>query len=52
MPAAEWKGFPLSLIDAYYDVRYGDKPLNEETIDRLENQLTRFESLLTQPAKL
>ena len=44
--AADWGHFPLSLVDAYYDVRYGARELSEQTLAVLENQLARFESLL------
>ena len=45
----EWDGFPVSLVDAYYDVRYGGRQLSAETIAGLEQQLNRFESLLSDP---
>jgi hypothetical protein len=49
LPAADWGDFPLSLIDAYYDVRYGGLQPSIETIEQLDQQLSRFESLITQP---
>jgi hypothetical protein len=50
LPASEWETFPLSLIDAYYDVRYGGRNLSPEILEQLGIQLARFESLLAQPA--
>lgn len=48
---AEWDQFPLSLIQAYYDVRYGGQQLSDERVQQLETQLTRFESHLTETAR-
>lgn len=47
----EWGTFPLSLVSAYYDVRYGARQLNEQTLSTLESQLTRFESLLDEDSQ-
>ncbi len=48
-PQAEEKDFPLLLIEAYYEVRYGGRLLGSESLDRLEQELTRFEAFLSQP---
>lgn len=44
--AADWGHFPVSLVAAYYDVRYGARELSEQALAALEDQLARFETLL------
>lgn len=42
----DWDQFPLSLINAYYDVRYGGRQLSDRRLRELESQLAHFESHL------
>ena len=51
LKTADWDHFPVSLVDAYYNVRYGAGEFGAETLQSLDEQLTRFETLLTQPAE-
>ncbi len=52
LKTSDWDHFPVSLVDAYYNVRFGAAELSAETLQNLDEQLTRFESLLTQPAEV
>ena len=51
LQTSEWDRFPVSLVEAYYNVRYGAGQLTPETLHDLDRQLTQFETRLAQPAE-
>ena len=47
LKTSDWDHFPVSLVDAYYNVRYGAGELSAESLQNLDEQLARFETVLS-----